>query len=111
MEMWKKILNYGTALQLFLTAVDTPDASTAIFRYERSMPLGLLLRALPDLGHVSPKHIFENGDIRQNPANTELPVWMPIEQIFVSVMNKRVRNHSNTPRWASSSWHDLWMAS
>ena len=70
MEMWKKILNYGTALQLFLTAVDTPDPLTAIFRYERPMPLGLLLRALPDLGYISPRHIYETGDIRQNPANT-----------------------------------------
>ena len=70
MEMWKKILNYGTALQQFLTAVDTPDPLTAIFRYERPMPLGLLLRALPDLGYISPKHIYETGDIRQNPANT-----------------------------------------
>ncbi len=70
MEMWKKILNYGTALQLFLTAVDTPDPLTAIFRYERPMPLGLLLRALPDLGYISPKHIYETGNMRQNPANT-----------------------------------------
>lgn len=70
MEIWKKLLNYGTALQLFLTAVDTPDPATAVFRYERPMPLGLLLRALPDLGHISPKHVFESGDIRQNPANT-----------------------------------------
>ncbi len=70
MEMWKKILNYGTTLQLYLTAVDTPDPLTAVFRYERPMPLGLLLRALPDLGYISPKHIYETGDIRQNPANT-----------------------------------------
>ncbi len=69
MNMWKKILNYGSTLQLFLTAVDTPDAQTAIFRYERPMPLNLLLRALPDLGYVSAKHIYESGDIRQNPAN------------------------------------------
>src|SRR4051812_22499426 len=55
MEMWKKILNYGTTLQLFLTAVDTPDPLTAVFRYERPMPLGLLLRALPDLGYISPR--------------------------------------------------------
>ncbi len=55
MEMWKKILNYGTTLQLFLTAVDTPDPLTAVFRYERPMPLNLLLRALPDLGYVSPQ--------------------------------------------------------
>jgi peptide/nickel transport system substrate-binding protein len=44
-------------------------------------------------------------------ANTELPIWMPIEQIFVSVMNRRARGHSNMPRWSSSSWHDLWLAS
>ncbi|WP_315835692.1 ABC transporter substrate-binding protein [Bradyrhizobium prioriisuperbiae] len=69
MEMWKKILNYGSTLQLFLTAVDTPDPHTAVFRYERPMPLSLLLRALPDLGYISAKHIYETGDIRANPAN------------------------------------------
>jgi peptide/nickel transport system substrate-binding protein len=69
MNMWKKILNYGSTLQLFLTAVDTPDPQTAIFRYERPMPLNLLLRALPDLGYVSAKHLYESGDIRQNPHN------------------------------------------
>jgi peptide/nickel transport system substrate-binding protein len=69
MQMWKKILNYGSTLQLFLTAVDTPDPQTAVFRYERPMPLNLLLRALPDLGYVSAKHLYESGDIRQNPNN------------------------------------------
>ena len=70
MEMWKKILNYSTTLQLFLTAVDTPDPHTAIFRYDRPMPLNLLLRALPDLGYVSPRHLYEGqGDIRSNPVN------------------------------------------
>ena len=69
MHMWKKILNYGSTLQLFLTAVDTPDPQTAIFRYERPMPLNLLLRALPDLGYISAKHLYESGDIRQNPTN------------------------------------------
>ncbi len=70
MEMWKKILNYGTALQLFLDAVETPDAHTAVFKYSQPMPLNLLLRALPDLGYISAKHIYEGTDIRQNPANT-----------------------------------------
>ena len=69
MNMWKKILNYGSTLQLFLTAVETPDAETAIFKYERPMPLKLLLRALPDLGYISAKHLYESGDIRQNPTN------------------------------------------
>ncbi len=58
MNMWKKILNYGSTLQLFLTAVETPDAQTAIFKYERPMPLNLLLRALPDLGYISAKHLY-----------------------------------------------------
>jgi peptide/nickel transport system substrate-binding protein len=44
-------------------------------------------------------------------VQTELPLWMPIEQIFVSVFNRRVRNAGNNPRWASSSWHDTWLAS
>lgn len=69
LKMWKPILNYSSTLQQFLTAVDTPDAHTAVFRYDRPMPLGLLLRALPDLGYVSAKHIYENGDIQANPAN------------------------------------------
>jgi peptide/nickel transport system substrate-binding protein len=43
-------------------------------------------------------------------VNTELPVWMPIEQIFLSVINAKARNHSNTPRWGSASWYDLWLA-
>ena len=75
MNMWKKILNYGSTLQLFLTAVETPDPQTAIFKYERPMPLNLLLRALPDLGYISAKHLYENGDIRQNPTNC--PRWAP----------------------------------
>ena len=45
--------------------------------------------------------------IRQ--GNTELPVWMPIRQIFVTVITAKARNHSNTPRWGSTSWHDLWL--
>ena len=43
-------------------------------------------------------------------VNTELPVWMPIEQIFVTVIIAKARNHSNTPRWGSTSWHDLWLS-
>ena len=69
-EMWKKHLNYGTQLQQYLEAVDTPDAHTAVFRYSRPMPLNLLLRALCDLGYIAPRHIFEGTNILENPANT-----------------------------------------
>ncbi|MEO6031556.1 MAG: ABC transporter substrate-binding protein [Burkholderiaceae bacterium] len=69
MEMWKKHLNYGTTLQLYLDAVDTPDAHTAVFRYSRPMPLDLLLRALADLGYVAPKHVYAGSNVLENPAN------------------------------------------
>jgi peptide/nickel transport system substrate-binding protein len=69
MEIWKKHLNYGATLQLYLDAVDTPDELTAIFRYSRPMPMNLLLRALPELGYVVPKHVFDGSNVLQNPAN------------------------------------------
>jgi peptide/nickel transport system substrate-binding protein len=70
LEMWKKHLNYGTQLQQYLEAVDTPDAHTVVFRYSRPMPLNLLLRALCDLGYIAPRHVFEGSNILENPANT-----------------------------------------
>ncbi|CAH2599960.1 ABC transporter substrate-binding protein [Rhodovastum atsumiense] len=70
MELWKKHLNYGTQLQQYLEAVETPDPHTAVFRYARPMPLDLLLRALCDLGYVVPRHLFEGGNVLDNPANT-----------------------------------------
>lgn len=39
-----------------------------------------------------------------------LPVMFAIEHPFISVTNKKLRNHHNTPRWNSSSWYDLWLA-
>ncbi|MEN5082334.1 ABC transporter substrate-binding protein [Bosea sp. TWI1241] len=71
MEIWKKHLNYGTTLQKNLEAVETPDAHTAVFKYAQPMPLDLLLRALPDLGYVAPKHVYEGTNILENPANLE----------------------------------------
>jgi peptide/nickel transport system substrate-binding protein len=70
LELWKKHLNFSTALQLYLEAVDTPDAHTAVFRYSRPIPLDLLLRALADLGYVVPRHLYEGTNVLENPANT-----------------------------------------
>lgn len=69
LELWKKHLNFSTALQLYLEAVDTPDEHTAIFRYSRPIPLDLLLRALADLGYVVPRHVFEGTNVLENPVN------------------------------------------
>lgn len=70
LELWKKHLNFGTALQLYLEAVDTPDKYTAVFRYSRPIPIDLLLRGLADLGYVVPRHVYEGTNVLENPANT-----------------------------------------
>ncbi|MDY4317352.1 ABC transporter substrate-binding protein [Pectobacterium actinidiae] len=69
LELWKKQLNYGTALHQHLETVDTPNDHTAVFHYSRPMPLELLLRALADLGYVVPRHVYENSNVLENPAN------------------------------------------
>jgi peptide/nickel transport system substrate-binding protein len=69
MNLWKKLLNYSTTLQANLEAVDCPDPSTAVFKYSKPMPLGLLVAAMPDLGHPVPKHLYEGTDILKNPYN------------------------------------------
>ena len=71
LECWKKILNYGTTLFLYLDDVETPDAHTAVFKFSRPMPMDLMLRAMPDLGHVIPAHLYEGTDINQNPYNNK----------------------------------------
>lgn len=40
----------------------------------------------------------------------ELPVLFAIEHPFISVTSKKLRNNHNNPRWASSSWYDLWIS-
>lgn len=69
MEMWKPLLNYSSTLQANLQSVDCPDPLTAVFNYSEPMPLGLLVAAMPDLGHPVPKHLFEGTDLLRNPLN------------------------------------------
>jgi peptide/nickel transport system substrate-binding protein len=69
LEMWRKYQNFGTLLHKSLSAVDTPDAHTAVFHYDNPMPLGLLLRASAELCYVVPRHVFEGTDLLNNPAN------------------------------------------
>ena len=69
-EMWKKLLNYSSALQANLESVDCPDPHTAVFNYSKPMPIDLFLAAMPDLGHPMPKHLYEGTDILKNEHNT-----------------------------------------
>ena len=69
MTYWKKLLNYSSTLQANLEGVDCPTPHKAVFRYSRPMPLNLLVAAMPDLGHVVPKHLLANADPLKNEYN------------------------------------------
>ncbi len=58
---------YKTVLAA-LEAVETPDANTVVFRF--SKPNGILLSLLGEPAFaILPRHLFEAGDPRTNPAN------------------------------------------
>jgi peptide/nickel transport system substrate-binding protein len=72
MKLWKPLSNIGRSVFKNLEAVETPDARTAIFRFAQPTPLQLIRNALPGVASVVPKHLYETGEIAQNPANTKL---------------------------------------
>ena len=72
LEVWKKLQNLGRVVFKDLDAVDTPDATTAVFKFSRPTPFQLIRNALPALTAVVPKHVYEGTDIAANPANTAL---------------------------------------
>jgi peptide/nickel transport system substrate-binding protein len=69
-KVWKELHPRGRAIYAPLTAVDTPDPLTAIFRL--SSPSPVLLSALHAYeSQILPKHIYEGTDIANNPANNQ----------------------------------------
>ena len=72
LNVWKPLQNLGRVVFKDLEAVDTPDDHTVILRFAKPTPFQLIRNALPPLTAVLPKHVFENGKIEENPANTAL---------------------------------------
>jgi peptide/nickel transport system substrate-binding protein len=70
LQIWKPLQNLGRVVFKDLEAVDTPDDHTAVFRFATPTPFQLIRNALPVLTSVVPKHIYEVGEIADNPANT-----------------------------------------
>jgi len=70
LKIWKSLQNFGRVVFKDLEAVDTPDEHTAVFRFSKPTPFQLIRNALPALTHVVPKHLYESGEIADNPANT-----------------------------------------
>jgi len=72
LEVWKPLQNLGRLVFANLTDVETPDATTAVFRFSAPTPLQLIRNALPAVTSVVAKHIYEGTDIANNPANVQL---------------------------------------
>jgi len=69
-EVWKKLQNLGQALYRNLEAVDTPDATTAIFRFAKPTPLQLIENALPARPGVAAEASLCRHRHRQEPRTT-----------------------------------------
>lgn len=68
MEVWSKLHPRGRATYGSLTAVETPDELTAIFKF--SAPSAFVMNALhASESQVIPRHIYEGTDVLTNPAN------------------------------------------
>ncbi len=70
LNVWKPLQNLGRLVFKDLEAVDIPDAHTAVFRFANPTPFQLIRNALPALTSVLPKHLYDQGNIADNPANT-----------------------------------------
>jgi peptide/nickel transport system substrate-binding protein len=70
MQVWKPLQNLGRVVFKDLETVETPDELTAVFRFAKPTPFQLIRNALPALTSVVPKHIYEQGKIEENAANT-----------------------------------------
>lgn len=99
MEVWKKLQNFGRVLFKDLEAVETPNATTAIFRFAKPIPSQLIVNALPAVSTVVPKHLYENTDIAQNPANQK-PVGTGPYTFAEHKRGEFVRLERNPNYWA-----------
>lgn len=73
LNVWKPLQNLGRLVFANLEAVETPDATTAIFRFSKPTPFQLIRNALPATTAVVAKHVYGNSaDIAADPANAAL---------------------------------------
>lgn len=68
MKVWKELHPRSPITWGALETVDTPDAHTAIFRLARPVPFLMAMLGGWE-SQVIAKHIYDNTDIRANPAN------------------------------------------
>lgn len=68
LEIWRVYPSRGRATYANVTAVDTPDALTAIVRLSKPAPY-LLSALMSTDARLLPKHLYEKGGVLTNPRN------------------------------------------
>jgi peptide/nickel transport system substrate-binding protein len=101
MEVWKKLQNFGRVLFKDLESVETPNATTAVFRFARPIPSQLIVNALPAVSAVVPKHLYENTEAGQptHPQNQK-PVGTGPYTFAEHKRGEFVRLERNPNYWA-----------
>ena len=68
LEIWRKLHPRGRSTWANLASVETPNATTAIFRFSKPSPYVLNALISPE-AQVLPRHLYEGKDVLTNPAN------------------------------------------
>jgi peptide/nickel transport system substrate-binding protein len=104
LQIWKPLQNLGRIVFKELEAVDTPDEHTAVFKFSKPTPFQLIRNALPPLTSVVPKHLYETGDIAENPANNA-PVGTGPFKFAEHKAGEYYRLEKNTSYWGEDLPH------
>ncbi len=104
LQIWKPLQNLGRIVFKDLEAVDTPDEHTAVFKFSKPTPFQLIRNALPALTSVVPKHLYETGDIAENPANNA-PVGTGPFKFAEHKAGEYYRLEKNTAYWGEDLPH------
>lgn len=67
MQLWKKENTFGRVAFADVTAAETPDAVSVVFKLGQPMPPYPFLGMLAAFGSVAPQHVYGSGEIRRHP--------------------------------------------
>jgi peptide/nickel transport system substrate-binding protein len=67
-ETSKALHPFGLAMFRYLEAIDAPNPHTVVIRLSKPYP-ALMRTLVPLLVPILPKHVYEEGDIKKNPAS------------------------------------------
>jgi peptide/nickel transport system substrate-binding protein len=97
-ETVAKTQSRTSSIPQVLSVVDTPDETTAVFRFKE--PLGPFLTLLTATnGCIGPKHLLEGTDLLKNPATTDMAVGTGPFKMKERVRGQKIVYEKNKDYW------------